>query len=594
MSLDKDRKQLISGFPRRLHGDIYHDHAEPKLYPRKHSGIPRTAPQEIETVGNSRLALGIDGNSALAKADTQKKPGTEIPVGEESLDTEVEAGVPSSTSPRSFDTGSTVHGGQVIVGKIPSMNSRGDFVIHIPEDDTSISKPLKDYAPETLDRPFPSAHDQPQLGKVSPVYPPQSSTPWNMHYRLRSASRLQRPWTNFANDGKLFLEESLKQPISFWPFSEPQQRCAGARSRFYWDCACGKEISVDLPLFQPAAGSVHRSEDKDQPTLANQLVSHPSSPTTSSPLLSGVKGRLHDYGAAGPSENPESNIKSLPLGLNRAQLSHTREAVRLNNSANLRPPSGSRQHSKVSTSKAGGDDSITMGTIAPPTSPGGTGISENFEIFFVVRCIDGRTVMKVIPMNKSQNDKILFEKLCHAYILVRGWRRWLSFTSICDIQWVKFKRYEGKLVANSDGVCSYISESLPDQSNKNYETVHREPPIPIIRPLDRQHVMDCFRRPEELSCSDSLKYSVPKWVGAQSDETPEKWGLYAVEGVSIFKIIILGLVVNSIPILAFAPWWLVSHPGDLQNAFIPSVAVTTFYFWVVGIYIACKMGSSKT
>ncbi|KAF3209908.1 hypothetical protein TWF679_007132 [Orbilia oligospora] len=141
-----------------------------------------------------------------------------------------------------------------------------------------------------------------------------------------------------------------------------------------------------------------------------------------------------------------------------------------------------------------------------------------FDIFFVVHCTDNRAVMKVIRMLVIHRDSDLFQSLRENYNLIRGWRRFFSFTTICDIQWVRFKRYSTKPVSKSDGLCDNIFESLPDRADRDYQIDIREPPKPMIRPISRQHIMELYETPKDLeNCNECLRTAMPKWVGSNAD-----------------------------------------------------------------------------
>ncbi|KAK6508687.1 hypothetical protein TWF506_010766 [Arthrobotrys conoides] len=220
-----------------------------------------------------------------------------------------------------------------------------------------------------------------------------------------------------------------------------------------------------------------------------------------------------------------------------------------------------------------------------------------FDIFFVVHCTDNRAVMKVIRMLGIHRDSDLFQSIRENYNLIRGWRRFFSFTTICDIQWVRFKRYSTRLVSNSDGLCDNIFQSLPDKSDRDYQIDTREPPKPMIRPISRQHIMELYETPKDSeNCNECLRTVMPKWVGSNPDAKLKEsaWGIYGVEGFALFKILIWAFIVNLIPIVFFVPWWLKSHPGDLQNAFVPNAVVSMFFYGTVSICISIRVGTLKS
>ncbi|EGX46082.1 hypothetical protein AOL_s00110g246 [Orbilia oligospora ATCC 24927] len=224
----------------------------------------------------------------------------------------------------------------------------------------------------------------------------------------------------------------------------------------------------------------------------------------------------------------------------------------------------------------------------PPT------ISDNFQIFFCARgSVGDRDVVKVLKFSKSQNDRDLFSAFRKSYSAIRGWKLWFSFTHIHDIQYIKFNRYSSKQISRGDGLC-YVDttrQSLPDRQDKNYAIPHREPPVPIIRPMCRPEIMDHYDHPDDsINASNCIKFAMPKRVNDLPAGRCDAWGLYAAEAICPTKILIWALIVNIVPIFAFAPWWLVNHPGDLQNAFVPSTVISVAYFGTVSVDVAARMG----
>ncbi|KAF3099692.1 hypothetical protein TWF706_006342 [Orbilia oligospora] len=204
-----------------------------------------------------------------------------------------------------------------------------------------------------------------------------------------------------------------------------------------------------------------------------------------------------------------------------------------------------------------------------------------------------RDIVKVLKFSKSQNDRDLFSAFRKSYFAIRGWKLWFSFTHIHDIQYIKFNRYSSKQISRGDGLC-YVDttrQSLPDRQDRNYAIPHREPPVPIIRPMCRPEIMDHYDRPDySINASDCIKFAMPKRVNDLPAGRCDTWGLYAAEAICPIKILIWALIVNIVPIFAFVPWWLVNHPGDLQNAFVPSTVISVAYFGTVSVHVAARMG----
>lgn len=80
--------------------------------------------------------------------------------------------------------------------------------------------------------------------------------------------------------------------------------------------------------------------------------------------------------------------------------------------------------------------------------------------------------------------------------------------------------------------------------------------------------MEYFESPSCAGTSAKLLRTFPKKLDVRlKDELGVYgWGLYAHEHLSIFRTGLLGLLIL-LGTVAFVPYWLQHHPGDLQNAF---------------------------
>ncbi|KAF3278868.1 hypothetical protein TWF970_004412 [Orbilia oligospora] len=68
-------------------------------------------------------------------------------------------------------------------------------------------------------------------------------------YNLRLDSR-QDSKPSLIDDIKILLEDTLRQPISFWPLRQPRTTKLHPKffRRMFWDCDCGMEMHADIPL----------------------------------------------------------------------------------------------------------------------------------------------------------------------------------------------------------------------------------------------------------------------------------------------------------------------------------------------------------
>jgi len=75
-------------------------------------------------------------------------------------------------------------------------------------------------------------------------------------------------------------------------------------------------------------------------------------------------------------------------------------------------------------------------------------------------------------------------------------------------------------------------------------------------------------------------------LGVLPNEEELAWGLQAVEGLSVFRVLILMSVVISLSVVIGTVlffWWLSKHAGDLQDASVPMTIILSMASLVVGI-----------
>ncbi|KAK6540441.1 hypothetical protein TWF694_009236 [Orbilia ellipsospora] len=477
------------------------------------------------------------------------------------------------------------------------------------QSDTTVVEPKEYTVPPAPSRPAPLLsgaflHDG-LASKMSPALGSSSSSPmdWLGFYKFRVLPRVTTKSFFCVNDLKIWLEDIIHQPVSFWPLAQPQRRCRYGYNRLYLDdCQSGtKEVSVDIPseiiastTFQLSLDRPKGSDSVHYPLKTNK---DPSDAVGTSGTSSSNTSSADGYTEKGESFSLETKVV------------HAGEASPGNNSVpSTRNTSGSAvNHPSTQLTGSGSPNTGGSGNGALGSNPGAPQgyntivstiqrvLPENFNIFFVIECPIDQTVMTTIKMNGTHKDSDLFQNLREKYKLVRGWRHYFSFTTICDIQWIRFKRYSSKSVSNGDGLCEDIAESLPSQSDTDYKIRWYEPPTPIIRPLGRQRIMALYENPQDsMNCSDCLDRSMPKWVGTTlAGSEPKAWGIYGVEGFALFKMMAWAFVINLVTTVTFAPWWLANHPGDLQNAFVPNTIVSVFYFGSVSLYVTVRARNLK-
>ena len=96
--------------------------------------------------------------------------------------------------------------------------------------------------------------------------------------------------------------------------------------------------------------------------------------------------------------------------------------------------------------------------------------------------------------------------------------------------------------------------------------------------------MEYFHNPSCAGTSGFALISFPKKLSGGVDDT--SWGLHACEQLSALRVII-ALVLGLAPTLAFAPYWLHLHHGDMQGAFTPSAIFLAFAAICFEVCIRC-------
>lgn len=95
---------------------------------------------------------------------------------------------------------------------------------------------------------------------------------------------------------------------------------------------------------------------------------------------------------------------------------------------------------------------------------------------------------------------------------------------------------------------------------------------------------------------DSAVTRLPKRTrGFQRDQTSQIWGLEAVLGVSAVHVIAYHIILVAGPFALFG-WWVSTHPGDLQNAIVPSTiagGAISFLWMISGILTSKDMDETR-
>ncbi|KAK6342890.1 hypothetical protein TWF718_008271 [Orbilia javanica] len=193
------------------------------------------------------------------------------------------------------------------------------------------------------------------------------------------------------------------------------------------------------------------------------------------------------------------------------------------------------------------------------------------------RLVDKQTVYGPINVRGS-HDQNFFRLMKQVYKSLRGNFGWISFREVSKFRFVKFQPFYQTHVSCSE------SDQLPQQGHREYEIDY--PPgyipdnLPFNPPIAPEVMLYFYQNPGCADTNEKLLRFIPKRIVNNPSPPDEAWGLYAEEGLSMWKFLVTGFFIVLFSML-FIIFWLYYHPGDLQNAFTPP----TFIVSVVGLLL---------
>ena len=125
-------------------------------------------------------------------------------------------------------------------------------------------------------------------------------------------------------------------------------------------------------------------------------------------------------------------------------------------------------------------------------------------------------------------------------------------------------------------------QELPHPSNRDYE--YEFPFKKETPPFPAEALLHFFYNPSCAATCRSALTSFPKKLNEEVDDV--SWGLHACERLSGARVLGTGMLAFA-PTLIFIPYWLAKHPGDIQNAFTPSLAVLALVVFWFEVYVHC-------
>ncbi|KAF8533262.1 hypothetical protein BDD12DRAFT_947735 [Trichophaea hybrida] len=179
------------------------------------------------------------------------------------------------------------------------------------------------------------------------------------------------------------------------------------------------------------------------------------------------------------------------------------------------------------------------------------------------------------------NDFI--EELNTSYKRLRGLRWTFSFTICIKAKIVKFIR----LICDDDDLIRCLNDRLTISDLSTELDYHYKPLKPDNLHIERveatlAHQLHCGLHCKPASIEQLISHLPKKVTGKLERNTTYGYGLHALQGLAFYKILIAHAV-TQVPLWGFAAYWLIKHPGDLQNALLPALYMLALVTAVIGV-----------
>ncbi|OCK73877.1 hypothetical protein K432DRAFT_430344 [Lepidopterella palustris CBS 459.81] len=336
-----------------------------------------------------------------------------------------------------------------------------------------------------------------------------------------------------------FLQTCTNRPIIWWPLTEPKTPLPTGSVRLSWFCSGCEDITVDVAeavadcFERKLQENEHVSESEANPGSSGLSLDHEGSPDDSTTNMNG-----------GGSNEP------CPLrGGKRARRRYPFTSID-SKAASQNPP--------IDTAK------------------------------YVHWCVDSaRTQVHNVCVEAAVGAKTgsqFIQELLSSYRRLRGLRWWFSLTDCANVKLVKFVRLfenEAIVACRPDRVTvrdiRLSGEYEIETGGASDDDLHISWAEGALTHYLRY---DCENKDEEI---DVLISGLPRRKDRTSGKLVKSmgYGIRAQHGWSLFKFLVL-LSLSTLGGLVFFVYWLILHPGDLQNASIP-------YFMIlaaVGSFVA--------
>lgn len=358
------------------------------------------------------------------------------------------------------------------------------------------------------------------------------------------------PQSTLIDDMKLAVQERLRTPIVWWPLNQPTRPIASDMVRMMLLCDCGSNLSVDIT--QEKAQRYRRlCVTKPQPPLQTLAGQSPILPTTNTVSNGSTTRREFLALASSIPGNVTNNL--------RQRFTRSREV----------PPECHEL-----------EESATSPRNTPPK--------------YIHWCVDSapqRTLLHPICIEKKKGEDFL-DELRKSYRKIRGWRWYLSMTTCAETKLVNHKSVhtpEKKVVK-----CCHEKQKVLPKHNEQHEWSYQPHPPDLDEDdhisLSEQALIHYYHGFEECrSAADRFNRFVLPGIPHRIDGNElgfKGYGIWARQGWTIPKLAAFFLMTQG-PAMAFVFFWLLFHPGDIQNAFVPalySLGLVTVFVTVPDVF----------
>ncbi|XPS99137.1 Non-specific serine/threonine protein kinase [Ascochyta lentis] len=370
----------------------------------------------------------------------------------------------------------------------------------------------------------------------------------------------------FTDRIKEKIEQKLVSPVDWWPLKHGKRSCPSDHMRITWKWF-GEELSVDVPRI---CAVEYRSHCEHVSCL-------PQPPAYPLPAYPGTTG---------------SQSTGVPPSTPLNYTSASNQLTSTSNLGNMQSNAGSAQ--PISASNA-------------YEVPHNQHRNHDTELYWCVNKTWANAkdmIMYPIKVNDILDDTHLFSRLNSIYTDIRGqFRRYLHWKSCEDIGFVEFATVyndEPLVVKTQDGLpplIPLVSSTTPPLPRYEYRL--KSPPTTHMKmthmKITAKQIIKGMKGRNGPSGSRRVLDAIPKHLFAASgaplyqtqgtgwQEYKHAWGICAVQGWALKKILLSVSIISIVGYAIFAAWLVFVNKTDLQDSSVPYFMLTTTVCILFGI-----------